>query len=172
MSKITLGGNPVNTVGTLPAIGTTVPDFKIVKSDLSTLTYSDLKGKNVIFNIFPSLDTSTCASSVRQFNQKAASLENTVVLCVSKDLPFAHNRFCVAEGISNVITGSSFRDNSFGESFGVTMADGKLEGLLSRAVVIADEMGVVQYTEQVPEIASEPDYEAALNALQILMHQN
>lgn len=172
MSKITLGGNPVNTVGSLPAIGTKVPDFNIVKTDLSLLTSNDLKGKNVIFNIFPSLDTSTCAASVRQFNVKATSLDNTVVVCVSKDLPFAHNRFCVAEGINNVIMGSAFRDNSFGESFGVTMADGKFQGLLSRAIVVVDEMGTVQYTEQVPETANEPDYEAALNALQILKHQN
>lgn len=167
MANITLGGNPIHTIGTLPAIGTRIPDFKLVKSDLSVLTNNDLKGKKVIFNIFPSLDTSTCATSVRQFNAKAAALDNTVVVCVSKDLPFAHNRFCVAEGIKDVITASAFRDDTFGKEFGVTIIDSVFEGLLSRSVVIVDENGSVLYTEQVPETANEPDYEAALNAIQL-----
>ena len=167
MANITLGGNPIHTIGSLPEVGTMIPDFKLVKSDLSVLTYNDLKGKRVIFNIFPSLDTSTCAASVRQFNVKAASLDNTVVVCVSKDLPFAHNRFCVAEGIKNVITGSAFRDDSFGNAFGVTIADSGFQGLLARSVVVVDEKGTVIYTEQVAETANEPDYDTALNAVEL-----
>lgn len=166
MANITLGGNPIHTIGTLPAIGSRIPDFKLVKSDLSVLSLDDLKGKKVIFNIFPSLDTATCATSVRQFNAKAAAFDDTVVVCVSKDLPFAHNRFCVAEGIKDVITASAFRDDSFGREFGVTIIDSVFQGLLSRSVVVVDENGTVQYTEQVPETANEPNYEAALSAVQ------
>lgn len=164
MATITLKGNPINTVGNLPAKGSLSPDFKLVKSDLSVVTPSDLKGKKVILNIFPSLDTDVCAASVRRFNAEASNLENTVVLCVSKDLPFANKRFCSVEGLENVVTASDFRDGSFGKSFGVTIADGALTGLHSRAVVVLDENSKVIYTEQVPEIVQEPDYEAALNA--------
>ncbi len=164
MATITLKGNPINTVGNLPAKGSLSPDFKLVKSDLAVVTPSDLKGKKVILNIFPSLDTDVCAASVRRFNAEASKLENTVVLCVSKDLPFANKRFCSVEGLENVVTASDFRDGSFGKNFGVTIADGALTGLHSRAVVVLDENSKVIYTEQVPEIVQEPDYEAALSA--------
>lgn len=165
MATITLKGNPVNTIGNLPAKGSMCPEFKLVKSDLSVVSPADLKGKKVILNIFPSLDTDVCATSVRKFNAEASKLENTVVLCVSKDLPFANKRFCSVEGLENVVTGSDFRDGSFGRNFGVTIADGPLAGLHSRAVVVLNENSQVIYTEQVPEIVQEPDYEAALNAV-------
>ncbi|KAF0194810.1 MAG: thiol peroxidase atypical 2-Cys peroxiredoxin [Bacteroidetes bacterium] len=165
MASITLQGNPINTTGNLPAKGVKSPDFKLVKSDLSVLSLSELSGKKVVLNIFPSLDTGICAASVRQFNAAAEKLDNTVVVCVSKDLPFAHSRFCVAEGLKNVVSASDFRNGSFGKDFGVEIADGPLAGLLSRAVVVLDEKGVVKYTEQVPEIAQEPDYESALKAI-------
>lgn len=165
MASITLQGNPINTTGNLPENGAKAPDFKLVKSDLSSLSLDDLKGKKVVLNIFPSLDTGVCAASVRQFNSAASKLENTVVVCVSKDLPFAHSRFCVAEGLKNVVSASDFRDGSFGNSYGLTIADSPLAGLHSRAVIVLDENGIVKYTEQVPEIAQEPDYEAALKAL-------
>lgn len=165
MATITLKGNPLNTVGNLPAKGSFGPEFKLVKSDLGVITSSDLKGKKLILNIFPSLDTDVCAASVRRFNAEASKLDNTIVLCVSKDLPFASKRFCSVEGLDNVITASDFRDGSFGRNYGVSIADGPLAGLHSRAVVVLDENGIVTYTEQVPEIVQEPDYEAALNAL-------
>lgn len=165
MARITLKGNPINTVGTLPAVGQPAPDFKVTKSDLSALSLSDLKGKKVVLNIFPSIDTGVCATSVRKFNQEAANLPNTVVVGVSRDLPFALGRFCGAEGIKNVVTTSDFRNGSFGKAYGVTITDGPLEGLLSRSVVVLDEGGVVRYTEQVPETAQEPDYAKALAAL-------
>jgi len=165
MASITLGGNSINTTGNLPEKGVKAPDFKLVKSDLSSLSLGDLKGKKVVLNIFPSLDTGVCAASVRQFNAAASELENTVVVCVSKDLPFAHSRFCVAEGLQNVVSASDFKDGSFGNDYGVTIAESPLAGLLSRAVVVLDEEGMVKYTEQVPEIAQEPDYESALMAI-------
>jgi thioredoxin-dependent peroxiredoxin len=165
MAKITLKGNPINTVGELPAAGSKAPDFKLVKSDLSEVTLGELKGKNIVLNIFPSLDTAVCAASVRRFNEEAGKLDNTVVVCVSKDLPFAHGRFCSAEGIENVVTASDFRDGSFGSAYGVAIADGPLAGLHSRAVVVVDANGNVKYSEQVPEIVQEPDYEAALKAV-------
>lgn len=165
MASITLGGNSINTTGNLPEKGVKAPDFKLVKSDLSSLSLGDLKGKKVVLNIFPSLDTGVCAASVRQFNAAASELENTVVVCVSKDLPFAHSRFCVAEGLQNVVSASDFKDGSFGNDYGVTIAESPLAGLLSRAVVVLDEEGMVKYTEQVPEIAQEPDYESALKAI-------
>lgn len=165
MAKITLKGNPFNTVGNLPAAGSQAPTFSLVKSDLSPLTPNDLKGKKVVLNIFPSLDTDVCAASVRKFNDEAGKLHNTVVVCVSMDLPFAHKRFCTTEGIENVITASDFRGGKFGNDYGVTIADGPLAGLHSRAVVVLDENGMVKYTEQVPEIVMEPDYEAALKAI-------
>lgn len=164
MAQITFKGSPVSTIGELPAVGSAASDFTLVKQDLSETSLSDYKGQKLVLNIFPSIDTGVCALSVKAFNAKAASLENTMVLCVSVDLPFAQARFCGAEGIENVVTASAFRSN-FGEHYGVTIADGPLAGLLSRAVVIIDETGKVTYTEQVPEIAQEPDYDAALAAL-------
>ncbi len=165
MAKITLQGNPFSTVGNLPATGTKSPAFSLVKSDLSLLTLEELKGKKVILNIFPSLETGICAASIRRFNAEAAKLENTVVVCVSKDLPFAHKRFCATEGIENVVTASNFRDGNFGNDYGVTILNGPFEGLNARSVVVLNEEGVVKYTELVPEIAQEPDYEAALKAI-------
>ena len=165
MAKITLKGNPINTAGTLPAVGAKAPDFKLTKNDLSDVSLKDFQGKKVVLNIFPSIDTGVCATSVRKFNQEAAGLPNTVVVGVSRDLPFALKRFCGAEGINNVVTTSALRDDSFGKAYGVTIADGPMEGLLSRSIVVLDENGVVKYTEQVPEIAQEPDYAKALAAL-------
>lgn len=163
MATVTLKGNPIETVGELPKVGDKAPAFDLVKDDLSAVKLGELKGR-VVLNIFPSIDTGTCAMSVRQFNQKATALDNTTVVCVSKDLPFALGRFCGAEGIENVLVGSAFR-SSFGEDYGVTFKTGPLTGLLSRAVVVIDENGQVVYTQQVPETADEPDYDAALNAL-------
>jgi len=165
MATITLKGNPVQTIGNLPAKGSNAPDFKLTKTDLSETTLADYSGKRVVLNIFPSIDTSTCAMSVRQFNAKAQGMKNTVVLCVSMDLPFAHNRFCGAEGLKDVISASVFRSPEFGKNYGLTIADGPLAGLLSRSVVIIDENKKVIYTEQVPEITIEPDYDKALAAL-------
>ena len=164
MASITFQSNPVTTVGELPQAGSTLPAFELVGQDLGAVSSADLAGRRVVLNIFPSLDTGTCAMSVRKFNEVAAGLDNTVVVCVSKDLPFAQARFCGAEGIENVVTGSAFR-SSFGEDFGVTMADGPLAGLLSRAVIVADAEGTVLYTEQVGEVSEEPDYDAARAAL-------
>jgi len=165
MAKITLKGNPVTTVGTLPAVGQKAPDFKVAKSDLANVGLKDFAGKKVVLNIFPSIDTGVCATSVRKFNQEAANLSGAVVVGVSRDLPFALKRFCGAEGINNVVTTSDVRDGSFGKAYGVAMADGPLEGLLSRSIVVLDENGTVKYTEQVPEITQEPDYAKALAAL-------
>jgi thiol peroxidase len=165
MAKITFKGNAINTVGTLPAVGSKAPDFKLTKTDLSDVSLKDFAGKKVILNIFPSIDTGVCATSVRKFNQEAANLPNTVVVGVSKDLPFAHKRFCGAEGITGVVTTSDLREGSFGKSYGVTMSEGPLAGLLSRSVVVLDEKGTVKYTEQVPEITQEPDYAKALAAV-------
>lgn len=165
MSIVTLGGNPAHTSGELPAIGAPVPPFSLVKGDLSLLSNSDLAGKKVVLNIFPSVDTPTCATSVRKFNAAASNLDNTVVVCVSADLPFAQGRFCGAEGLSNVVTASSFRSPAFGADFGVTLTDTVLQGLLARAVVVMDEDGNVIHTELVAEIAHEPNYDAALAAL-------
>jgi len=165
MSTITLGGNAVHTSGELPQNGTAAPEFTLVKGDLSTTTLADYKGTNLILNIFPSIDTGTCAASVRKFNEKAAALENTKVICISRDLPFAQNRFCGAEGIENVITASDFREGAFGTAYGLTITDGPLAGLHSRAVVAINAEGNVVYTEQVAEIKDEPNYDAALAAL-------
>lgn len=165
MTRITLKGNPINTVGKLPALGSAAPDFKLTAADLSDKSLADFKGKKIVFNIFPSLDTSVCAMSVRRFNQLAADQKDTVVLCASADLPFAHGRFCAAEGIKNVVTLSDFRHKEFGERYGVRIADGPLAGLLSRAVIVIDKSGKVRYTEQVPEIGQEPDYDSALKHL-------
>jgi thiol peroxidase len=165
MAKITFKGNPISTVGTLPAVGSKAPDFKLTKTDLSDVSLKDFAGKKVILNIFPSIDTGVCATSVRKFNQEAAGLSNTVVVGVSKDLPFAHKRFCGAEGINSVVTTSDLREGTFGKSYGVTMSEGPLAGLLSRSIVVLDEKGTVKYTEQVPEITQEPDYAKALAAV-------
>lgn len=165
MALIKVKGNPVNTIGNLPAVDIAAPDFKLVKTDLSEATLQDFAGKNIILNIFPSLDTSVCAASVRRFNKEAAESTNTVVLCISADLPFAHQRFCETEDIRDVIPLSVFRSPEFGHDYGVTFTSGPLTGLLSRAVVIIDRTGKVAYTEQVPEITHEPDYDAALLAL-------
>jgi thiol peroxidase len=165
MSKITINGKTIETVGELPKIGNTAPDFNLVKADLSAATLKDYAGKRLILNIFPSIDTPTCATSVRKFNQSASDLKNTAVLCVSADLPFAGARFCGAEGIENVETGSDFRSPSFGQDYGVTIKTGILKGLLSRAVVVIDESGKVIHTEQVAEIGDEPNYDSALAVL-------
>ena len=165
MAKITLKGNPVNTVGNLPDKGEKAKDFTLVKNDLSRVKLADFKGSKLVLNIFPSLDTATCAASVRYFNQAAAGLKNTKVLCISRDLPFAQARFCGAEGIDNVITLSDFATGEFGKNYGLEIADGPLAGLHSRAVILLDENGTVTYTQQVPEIVNEPDYQEALNAL-------
>lgn len=164
MATVTLQGNAVSTIGELPATGTKAPDFTLVKGDLSDITLASLQGKRVVLNIFPSIDTGTCATSVRKFNEQAASLENTVVLNVAADLPFAMARFCGAEGIENAEVGSCFRSD-FGQDYGVKFADGPLAGLLSRAVVVINEQGDVVHTEQVAEIVDEPNYDAALAVL-------
>jgi len=154
----------VNTSGQLPAVGSVAPEFALVKNDLSEVSLKDLKGKTVILNIFPSLDTGTCAASVRRFNKEAAALPDTVILAVSADLPFAAGRFCSAEGIDNVVPASVFRNASFAKDYGVLMLDGPLKGLLARSVVVIDANGKVVYTELVPEITNEPNYQPALAA--------
>lgn len=164
MANITLHDNPVTTVGNLPEVGSNVKDFNLVNVELKPKSNQDYAGKKMIFNIFPSIDTGVCQAAARKFNEEAAKLDNTVVLNVSKDLPFALNRFCAAEGLDNVESLSDYR-GTFGNDYGVQIADSPMEGLLSRAVIVADENGKVLYTEQVPEIAQEPNYEAALNAL-------
>ena len=166
MATITLKGNEIHTSGNLPAKGNKAPDFSMTKTDLSDMNLGDLQGSKVVLNIFPSIDTPTCATSVREFNREAAELENTKVLCISRDLPFAQSRFCGAEGIENVINLSDFRTGDFGKSYGLDIIDGPLKGLHSRAVVVLDPQGNVVYTEQVGEIADEPNYKAALEALQ------
>jgi len=165
MAEITLGGNPIHTLGELPAVGTKAPDFSLTANDLSLKRLTDFSGKKVILNIFPSLDTSTCATSVRTFNEKASSLNNTVVICVSRDLPFAQSRFCGAEGLKNVITLSDFANGSFGKDYALEIIDGPMAYLHSRAIVVIDENGTISYTEQVGEIADEPNYEAAISSL-------
>lgn len=165
MAETKFKGTPVTTAGNLPLKGSRAPGFRLVKSDLGDLGPGDLKGKKLILNIFPSLDTSVCATSVRRFNQLAAGMDNTVVLAVSKDLPFAHGRFCSTEGITNVVTLSGFRDTAFGNDYGVLMTDGPLAGLYARSVVVTGEDGTVIHTELVPEITQEPDYDAVMAAL-------
>lgn len=164
MAKITLKGNPVETSGTLPAVGSISPDFKLVRTDLSEVTLESFTGKKKVLNIFPSIDTGTCATSVRHFNKDAASLTGVAVLNISADLPFAQARFCGAEGIKNAEALSSFR-SKFATDFGLQMTSGPLTGLCSRAVIVLDEKNKVLYTEQVGDIAHEPNYQAALNAL-------
>lgn len=165
MATVTLHGDNVQTSGTLPKVGSKAPDFKLTTTDLSSKTLNDFAGNKVVLNIFPSVDTGTCAQSVRQFNQEASELDNTKVLCVSRDLPFALKRFCGAEGLNHVISLSDYKDGSFGKAYGLNFVSGPLEALHSRCVVVLDENGTVKYTEQVPEIADEPNYKAALEAL-------
>lgn len=165
MAETALRGNPVHTNGELPEIGGEAPAFTLTGADLAPIDSSDLSGSRVVLNIFPSLDTSTCATSVRTFNERAAGLDNTAVICVSADLPFAAARFCGAEGIDNVRTGSTFRNPEFLDDYGVRMVDGPLAGLCARAVVVFDESGSVVHRQLVPEISQEPDYDAALGAL-------
>jgi thiol peroxidase len=165
MATITLQGNPIETCGTLPAKDSQAPDFKLVKTDLAEVTLADCKGKKIVLNIFPSIDTPVCATSVRRFNKAAGELANTVVLCISADLPFAHTRFCETDGLKNVQSLSVFRSPAFGKDYGVTITTGPLAGLLSRAIVINGANVKVIYTEQVPEITKEPDYDQALAAL-------
>ena len=165
MATVTLKGNEIHTLGNLPAIGGSAPDFKLTMTDLSSSSMSEYEGRKLVLNIFPSIDTGTCAASVRQFNKEAAELENTIVLCISKDLPFAQTRFCGAEGIENVVMLSDYKDGGFGKAYQVEFTDGPLQGLLSRSVVVVNENGNVVYTEQVAETVEEPNYKAALEAL-------
>ncbi|MBI9067462.1 MAG: thiol peroxidase [Salinivirgaceae bacterium] len=165
MAEITLKGNKIETIGDLPKVGDQIKDFDLVKSDLSHATLKDFNGQKLVLNIFPSLDTGTCAASVRRFNKEAGNLENTKVLCISRDLPFAQARFCGAEGLENVITLSDFASGKFGKDYNLEIANGPLANLHSRVVIIADESGKVIYTEQVPEIVDEPNCDQALKAL-------
>lgn len=165
MATITLKGNPIKTSGDLPVVGETAPNFVLTKGNLTDVTLKDFEGKRKLLNIVPSLDTGVCAASARRFNQEATNVQDTVVLTISDDLPFAQKRFCEAEGIQNVMMLSELRSRDFGVDYGVRITDGPLAGLLSRAVVVLDKENRVLYTEQVPEIAQEPNYEAALKAL-------
>ena len=165
MAKITLKGNPVETSGELPQVGESAKAFNLVAANLSSVSLRDLAGSKLVLNIFPSIDTGTCAASVRHFNQEAANLENTKVLCISRDLPFAQARFCGAEGLKNVMTLSDFASGAFGKDYGLEITNGPLANLHSRAVIVLDEKGTVVYTEQVPEIADDPNYEEVLKHL-------
>lgn len=165
MSQITLKGEKINTYGSLPEKGERAPHFELIKSDLSMTTLNDFKGKRVILNIFPSIDTGVCATSVRKFNERATELKNTTVLCISRDLPFAQKRFVNDEGLNNIINLSDFRDRNFGKDYGLEIIDGSFEGLLSRVVIVLDEEGNVIHSQQVPEIGEEPDYLSALKTL-------
>lgn len=165
MASITLGGNPIHTSGELPKVGSKITDFKLIKTDLSVASLSDFAGKKLVLNIFPSVDTGTCAASVRKFNESASTLANTTVLCISRDLPFAQKRFCGAEGLENVVNLSDFSEGSFGKTNGLEITDGPLAGLHSRVIIVVDENGTITHTEQVDEIADEPNYEAALAVL-------
>ncbi|MDO4790732.1 MAG: thiol peroxidase [Porphyromonas sp.] len=165
MSQVTLKGNPIRLQGEMVPVGAVAPDFEAVKVDLSTVKLSDYKGKKVVLNIFPSIDTGVCAQSVRTFNKEASNLENTVVLCLSKDLPFAMARFCGTEGLENVVPVSLFRSKEFDAAYNLLMVEGPLAALTARAVIVVNEEGKVVYTELVPEIAQEPDYAKAIAAL-------
>ncbi len=164
MAITALGGTPAQTIGELPAVGTQAPAYTLSAPDLSDITSADAAGRKLLLNIFPSVGTGVCVASVRKFNELAAGLDDVTVLCVSKDLPFALAGFCAAEGIDNVQVSSAFKSD-FGETYGVTLTEGKFEGLLARSIVIVDEAGTVTYTQLVPEISQEPDYDAALAAL-------
>jgi thiol peroxidase len=165
VATITLKDNPINTIGELPAVGDTAPDFVLTTTDLAEVNIKSFAGQRLVLNIFPSLDTPTCATSVRTFNAKASKTPDTTVLCISADLPFAAKRFCTTEGLDKVVPASVFRSPSFGQAYGLTIVNGPLKGLLARAVVVVDVKGSVVYTELVPEITSEPNYDAALAAL-------
>lgn len=165
MATVTLKGNDIHTLGNLPEVGSKAPDFLLTATDLSVKSLSDFKGSKVVLNIFPSVDTGTCAQSVRQFNQEASELDNTKVICISRDLPFAFSRFCATEGLDNVVTLSDFKDGNFGKDYGLIFTDGPLAGLLSRSIVVLDENGTITHTEQVTETVDEPNYKAALEAL-------
>lgn len=166
MAEITFLGKPLKTVGSLPGMGDSTPAFTLTKSDLSEIKLSDFKGKKVVLSIFPSLDTPTCATAMHKFNEESQKLNNVAILCISADLPFAQKRFCATENVTNVIPASVFRHPEFGHDYGVTIADGPLAGLLSRAIIVLDEAGKVIYTQQVQELSDEPDYNAVLTALQ------
>lgn len=165
MATVSLAGNPINTKGNLPSVGSIAPNFELTKDDLSDVTLNDYKGSRVIMNIFHSIDTGTCAASVRQFNKEASELDNVKILCISKDLPFAMARFCGAEGIENVETLSDFRDGNFGINYNLTYTDGPIRGLLARSIIVLDENAKILHTEQVYEVVEEPNYKAALEAL-------
>lgn len=165
MAQVTLKGNPVQTIGNLPAVGAEAPGFTLVNKELQEISLKDYAGQKVVLNIFPSVDTPTCAMSVRRFNAEIGKRDNAVAVCVSMDLPFAHARFCGAEGLEKVVSGSAFRNAEFGEAYGVGITDGPLQGLFARAVVVVDGNGKVVYNQLVSEIADEPDYDAALGAL-------
>lgn len=165
MAQIKLDGNPINTLGNLPAKGSQAPQFHLINTELKSVSLEDYKGHNLILNIFPSIDTGVCSASVRKFNERASTLPDTKILCISKDLPFAHKRFCAAEGLKNVETLSDFSDGSFGKNYQLEIKDGPLKGLHSRAVVVLDKNSQVIYSEQVPDIVQEPDYEAAIDAV-------
>jgi len=165
MAQITLKGNPIHTNGELPAIGTRAPGFSLTKTDLSDFSLADYAGKKVVLNIFPSIDTPVCSVAARRFNNEISRFDNAVVICASRDLPFAHARFCAAEGLKNIVSASELRSLSFGEAYGVRIVDGPLAGLLARAVLVIDTGGKVIYRQLVPEIGQEPDYEKALAAL-------
>ena len=165
MAAITLGGNPINTNGELPKVGSKAPDFQLTNQNLSLVSLADFSGSKIVLNIFPSIDTSTCATSVRTFNAKASALENTKVLCISRDLPFAQKRFCGAEGLDNVINLSDFNTGNFGKAYGLEITDGVFTGLHARVVIVIDENGIITHIELVPEIDNEPNYESALAAL-------
>jgi len=165
MANVTLKGNPINTIGNLPEVGSKAPNFKLAKLDLSDVSLNDYQGQKVILNIFHSIDTGTCANSVRTFNKEASALENTKVLCISKDLPFAQGRFCGAEGIENVEMLSDFRDSNFGKAYNLLFENGPVKGLLSRSIIVLDSNGTVVHTQQVSEVVEEPDYKAALEAV-------
>lgn len=165
MASITLGGNPIHTSGELPKIGSKAPDFQLVNTDLETTSLSDFTGSKLVLNIFPSVETGICSISAKTFNAKASALTNTKVLCISRDLPFTLKKFCGAEGLEDVISLSDFRTGAFGKNYGLEIIDGAFNGLLSRVVIVLDENGIIKYTEQVPEIGIEPNYESALAAL-------
>jgi thiol peroxidase len=165
MAQTKLGPNPANTIGELPTVGIQAPEFVLTSSDMKDVSLKDFAGKNVVLNIFPSVDTGVCATSVREFNKRVASLDNTVVLCISKDLPFAMKRFCGVEGIDKAITLSDFRSRGFGKTYGVELLDSAFAGLFARAVVVIDGNGKVKYNQLVPQIGEEPNYEAALKAI-------
>jgi thiol peroxidase len=165
MASITLGGNPTNTSGELPKVGTKAIDFTLVNTELGLTSLSDFSGSKVVLNIFPSVETGICSTSVRTFNAKASALTNTKVVCISRDLPFTLKKFCGTEGLENVISLSDFRTGAFGKNYGLELIDGAFNGLLSRVVIVLDENGIIKYTEQVPEIGNEPNYKSALAAL-------